>query len=45
MIVDNNRHIDISYNYADKVKNDAKKLMEYLLAEEKEWCGKYQNKN
>ena len=44
MIVDNKGHIDVSYDYADKVKDDAKNLMDYLLTEEKEWCGKHQIK-
>lgn len=43
MIVDNQGHVDVSYDYADNVKNDDEKLMSYLLNEEKEWCKNHQN--
>ena len=41
MIVDNQGHINVSYDYADAVNGDAEALFAYLLNEEKEWDKKF----
>ena len=41
MIVDNQGHIDVAYDYADEVKDDEDKLFTYLYNEEKEWDKKF----
>ena len=41
MIVDNQGHIDVAYDYADDVKDNEEKLFSYLYNEEKEWDKKF----
>lgn len=41
LIVDNQGHIDVNYDYADEVKDDDEKLFSYLFNEEKEWAKKF----
>ncbi len=43
LIFDCSGHFEVSYDYADNVKDDDEKLMTYLLREEKEWSKKFDN--